>query len=85
MIFQTHENVSHSLMCIHCTYTAMRVQNVSKIVLAKQQLAGGQNHENKIQNHLFFNSIIIASVFWISPILAIQKLEQNLHWFYLIK
>ena len=32
----------------------MRVQNVSKIVLAKQQLAGGQNHENKIQNHVFF-------------------------------
>ena len=55
MIFQTHENVSHSLMCIHCTYTAMRVQNVSKIVLAQQQLAGGQNPENEIQDHVFFN------------------------------
>ena len=79
MILQNHENVSHSLMCIHCTYTAMRVQNVSKIVLAQQQLAGGQNPENEIQDHVFFNSISIASVFWISPIMAMQKLEQNLH------
>ena len=58
---------------------------LARLFRVQQQLTRGENHENKIQDHVFLNSISIASVFWISPLLAMQKLEENLHWFYLIK
>ena len=66
--FANSTNLLHSI----CVWILHKLPGegsmLARLFRVQQQLTGGQNHENKTQDHVFFNSISIASVFWISPL-----------------